>query len=338
MHDAIAKETSMRAALQDYCWQHDGRAVPLGVGCAGIYLKWQDKTERRETISFLHEAYDEGVRYFDTSGDYGDSELLLGELIKDADRKKLFIASKAPYPLDGSRKRAFEVFKRTFYLSFERLKTDFIDFYQIHDTNSFAVCADDAIPFLKERKKDGMIGYMGLGTRSLKAHEHAIVYGSVDGCLSHYEYNLLSTASKRLQELARQNDVAFVNASCLMPGYLVDYSGNLIGTDSEQDDNLPFSLAQRKKNAAKIRGLCERMGMNPLAAALQFSISGTDVSFTLVGLNNTKELKACIQNIDAVIYPEQWAAIKRLMRENPTLDISEEYKSHGFLTKKDRDE
>ncbi|AAT43744.1 aldo/keto reductase [Picrophilus oshimae] len=94
-------------------------------------------------------AYDNGINFFDTSNIYhgrvehnedcikctGNSERILGNIIKEYERESLVIATKVRGPMAGfpngeglSRKHIMWQIRE----SLKRLKTDYIDLYQIH--------------------------------------------------------------------------------------------------------------------------------------------------------------------------------------------------------------
>ena len=82
------------------------------------------RTEMEKAIYILRKAYDGGMRYFDTARAYSDSEEKLGKAFHDI-RDKIYIATK-------THARTPEGFWKELEISLEKLQTDYIDVYQLH--------------------------------------------------------------------------------------------------------------------------------------------------------------------------------------------------------------
>ena len=84
-----------------------------------------------------------GVNLIDTGEAYmnGNSERLIGNVIQDFDRSKLFINTKLYTENEFPSKE--EVIKRT-NECLERLKTDYVDCMQIHSAENSAILKDEA--------------------------------------------------------------------------------------------------------------------------------------------------------------------------------------------------
>ena len=78
-------------------------------------------------------AVKSGINYFDTAHLYIGNEAALGKILKKHDlRKEIFIADKLPHFRCKSRKDIDKLFDE----SLERLQTDYIDYYLIHNIGS----------------------------------------------------------------------------------------------------------------------------------------------------------------------------------------------------------
>lgn len=116
-------------------------------------------------INAVQEAFENGINFFDTADTYGlgKSEELLGKSL-EGKREKVVIASKFGVRVENG---------KTFYdnspqwiqtaveSSLRRLKTDYIDLYQIHYRDGktpLSVVVDK----LEELKKKGYVRYFGL--------------------------------------------------------------------------------------------------------------------------------------------------------------------------------
>ena len=309
------KQTSMKDTVKDFYWNYNGRKLALGVGCAWLGLTSPYEAVVDADRELLMMCYKAGLRYYDTSRTYGESELSVGAFIKEIDRDSIFLATKSKLLIPGG----FDTFKRNFYESFKRLNTDYIDLYQIHDTNRYDVCVNEAIPFLIERKNEGMIRYLGLATRSLVAHSRAIADGYVDSVLSYLDYNLAKKSALGVMKMARNHNVTFINASVLMFG--------LLKSDKSSDAEFN-SLMQGSKQVNyinRLKDLCDDLKINIIEASIQYSLLNPDVDITLNGIKRPGNLESTISAIEHPLYPEQWAAIEALQRTCPSINIMDEY-------------
>jgi aryl-alcohol dehydrogenase-like predicted oxidoreductase len=117
---------------------------------------------RREVLEHLPEL---GGKVVDTAWGYGDSEIVIGKLVKDlGNRDKLFFATKTPNrgdipPGAGALEQALT-----------RLQTTHIDLLQIHNFHGI----DELFPVLVEAKKAKKIRYIGATTSTSDQHPQLI--------------------------------------------------------------------------------------------------------------------------------------------------------------------
>ncbi|MDR1566967.1 MAG: aldo/keto reductase [Treponema sp.] len=301
----------IKEKIRQYRWNFEGRSIPMGVGCAWVSAA---KTEQ-EGLEILLKSYEAGFRYYDTSRRYGESELIVGRFLREIDRKTIFLATKAGFSFQQA--DGFEQFKRDFYESFTRLGVDYIDLYQIHDTENYDRSVPEVIPFLRERQKEGLIGYIGLGTRSLAAHCQGVACGDIESSLSYMDYNLLKLSALPLIDLARRHGTAFINASVLLFGLIK--SPDPLAKPAYGPELL------HRQFAKKMQDLCRRLGIDIVAASLQFSLLNPDIDMTLNGLRRMSNLESTINAMRYRIEPEHWAAITELQRTHPTIGIPDEW-------------
>jgi len=305
----------MKDRIDNYAWRHNGRTLRIGIG-GGWFGRDTEVTMAtlNRDRDFLLNCYDAGFRYFDTSNSYGESELVYGAFIKEIDRKDIFIATKSWY-LSFPEGVNFERFKANFYSSFKRLGVDKIDLFQIHDTNDYSVCCEKVIPFLEDRKREGMIDYIGFGMRNLVSLEQAIVSGRVDSVLQFFDYSLPKGSASKTIGLARKHGVCYINASILLYGRLIDTS---------PPDGLYGVRRRLREQILELRALCAELGVDPVTASYQLSLFNPDIDMLLVGINNDDELTRFLEIMETHIYPEQWAAIERMRTGFENFDIQDE--------------
>jgi len=314
----------MKERVKDFYWKFEGRSIPLGVGCA--YLGGADdyRNTLADDLKLLERLYELGFRYYDTSRTYNNSEQAVGELISRIDRKSVFVATKSIYPF-RSQKNAFEIFRSNFHESFERLKTDHIDLYQIHETEEFECCVQQVIPFLLQQRDKGLIDYIGLGTRSLNAHELAVLSGNVDSVLSYMNYSLLKRSASHVIDMAGKHGVAFINASVFHFG-VIKHPNPL-----QPGKPVHGYHARNLSSAAAMQQLCREMGVDIVQASLQYPMLNPGIALTLNGIKRDSNIDSTVAAMRAVIYPEQWARILELQEKDPYLNVQDDLVWEGLL-------
>jgi len=114
----------------------DWEVSVLGFGAMRLPLadKETGKVDEPETIRMIHYAVDHGVNYIDTAYLYhgGQSEVIVGNALKDGYREKVKVATKLPVWLVEDEKG----FDRYLNEELERLQIEKIDFYLLHGLNS----------------------------------------------------------------------------------------------------------------------------------------------------------------------------------------------------------
>ncbi|ACB84171.1 aldo/keto reductase [Natranaerobius thermophilus] len=133
----------------------------LGLGGGGILA--QEGNESQEEIQeLIQKAVDNGINFIDTAPTYGPSEENIGTALEGLaiDRSELFIATK-------TLSRSYDETMKLVEESLNRLKTDYIDLYQIHGINGQedleeAFSQDGSIQALEKLKQEGVIKSTGV--------------------------------------------------------------------------------------------------------------------------------------------------------------------------------
>jgi len=117
-------------------------------------------------------ALDAGVNYIDTAEHYaqGNSERTIGQVIKNRDRKKLFITGKLNFGFGKSSKDGIKDRARK---CLERLQTDYLDCLMIHMTPTLdQIKREGYHEAIKELKAEGRVRFTGLSNHGIE-HRYA---------------------------------------------------------------------------------------------------------------------------------------------------------------------
>ena len=115
-----------------------------------------------KTEQLIVRAVEEGVNYFDTAYSYGGSEEALGAVLaKNNLRDRIFLATKLPI----GKCRTTHDFDTLFQTQLDRLRTDYIDYYLIHnigDVNEWQrLCGLGIEKWIDGKKASGQIKNIG---------------------------------------------------------------------------------------------------------------------------------------------------------------------------------
>ncbi|MGO9751011.1 MAG: aldo/keto reductase [Solirubrobacteraceae bacterium] len=144
---------------------NSGLAVSVvGLGTNNFGLK----LDLEQSRAVVHAALDHGINLFDTSDSYGDSEQRLGEILQGK-RDDVVIATKfgsdvrrlgQDNGVDWDARGSRRYIRRAVENSLRRLRTDWIDLYQIHRPDP-ATPIEETLSTLDDLVHEGKVRYLG---------------------------------------------------------------------------------------------------------------------------------------------------------------------------------
>jgi aryl-alcohol dehydrogenase-like predicted oxidoreductase len=137
------------------------RVSVVGLGCNNFGMK----LDLEQTRAVVHKALDCGITLFDTADSYGNrggSEEALGQVLGDR-RKDIVLATKFGLPMDAAETKKGA--SRRYILSaveasLGRLKTDWIDLYQLHRPDPLTPI-EETVRALDDLVRAGKVRYIG---------------------------------------------------------------------------------------------------------------------------------------------------------------------------------
>jgi predicted aldo/keto reductase-like oxidoreductase len=184
--------------------------VAIGLGGYHLGLMKDDN----EAIRLTHEAIDAGITFLDNAWEYhgGRSEELMGRGVHDR-RDKVFLMTKV-----CTHGRDRQVAMRQLEDSLRRLKTDYLDLWQVHEVvydnepeKHFA--EGGVIEALEQARREGKVRFIGFtGHKSPEIHLKMLAYGyPFDTCqlpLNCFDATFRSFERQVLPELERRGIAA----------------------------------------------------------------------------------------------------------------------------------
>ncbi len=132
-----SKEITLRDTLPVQMFGKTGHRLPL-LCCGGSAMvqKWAagygvQLPAFANRVVMIRHAYELGVRYFDTARNYGESESIVGEALKDV-RGNIYLATKVGVRADDQGIIEAPQVRASVEESLRMLKTDYVDCIQIH--------------------------------------------------------------------------------------------------------------------------------------------------------------------------------------------------------------
>jgi Predicted oxidoreductases of the aldo/keto reductase family len=247
----------------------------LGFGCMR-FPRNLSQIDLNKTEKLILKAIDNGVNYFDTAYIYGGSEEAFGTILhKNNVRDKIFIATKLPYV----KCQRYEDFDMLFHTQLERLHTDHIDYYLIHNLSDYKnwvrLCDLGIEKWIEEKKASGEIRQLGFSFHGIY-DEFLALLDAYDWDFCQIQYNYVNThyqAGRAGLLKAAEKGIPVIVMEPLLGGKLAN--------------GLPPKAVSLFQNAGG--------GLTPAAWALRWLWNQKEVFVVLSGMNDESQLNENIK-------------------------------------------
>ena len=337
--------------------------IDVSLICLGT-MTWGEQNSEADGHAQLDYALDQGVNFIDTAemyavppreATYGRTEEIIGSwLEKTGRRKEVILASKVsgraqrfayarPHLHGGETRLDRQSILEACEGSLRRLKTDYIDLYQVHwpdrSTNFFGQLGyvhnpdDDAIEIeetlsaLDELVRAGKVRHVGVSNET--------PWGMMRYLQLAESMNLPRIAS--IQDpynlLFRQFEVGSAEVSCREQVGLLAYSPLAMGTLSGKylNGQIPegsrmalfgeyfprYQTAKVQGEIAKYVSLAREYGLDPAQMALAFVNKQVFVTSNIIGATTMTQLETCIGAAEITLPEEVLHGIAIIHKETP---------------------
>ena len=278
---------------------------PIGLGCMGISQSFGPSPERPDMVSFLRQAVDHGITFFDTAEVYGPfaNEEIVGEALEPV-RNEVVIATKFGFAFDESGHQSGvssrpENIRAAVDGSLRRLRTDVIDLLYQHRVDP-DVPIEDVAGTVKELITAGKVRHFGLSEAGPTTIRRAHAVQAVTALQS--EYSLFwREPEQSVLETVEELGIGFVPFSPLGRGLLTGQvtrdstfgAGDIRATLPRFT---PEALASNLELVDKVTAIAARLRATPGQVALAWLLARKP---WIVPIPGTRRLERLDENLAA---------------------------------------
>jgi aryl-alcohol dehydrogenase-like predicted oxidoreductase len=280
----------------------------IGFGAWTIALDWWGKKiEEDEAKRMLKKAYDLGINFFETADMYGKgkSERLIGEVFKDM-RNEIVISTKYGYDFEKVEQIGHNELPQQFDPKFtdyalknslERLQTDYIDVYGLHNPKIRHIHDDTIFQTLDKKIAEGKIKtcQVALGPAIGWTLEGLEAMNRNNVSAVQTVYNILEqTPGNELIENAEKKDVGILvrvpDASGILTGKVKE--DTIIGKNDHRKERKLEWIKSALQKVEQLRPIADRNGLNITEFAIKFIISKNAVSSVFPTVVSVEEIES----------------------------------------------
>jgi aryl-alcohol dehydrogenase-like predicted oxidoreductase len=293
--------------------------------------RWQWALNEEQSRPFIKKALELGINFFDTADIYsfGASEEVVGNALKDfARRDEVVIATKVFNPMSQdpndaglSRKHIMSSIDS----SLKRLKTDYVDLYQIHRWDYFTPI-EETMEALHDIVKAGKARYIGASSMYSWQFAKALYTSDLNGWSRFVSmqphYNLIYREEEReMIPLCLDQKIAVIPWSPLARGLLTgkrsrernetlraqtdDFGKSLYSTDSD------FDIIDRLSEIATKKGLPNTR------VALAWMLSKPAITAPIIGASKPGHLEDAVASLTVKLTQNEIAQLEELYQPHP---------------------
>ncbi len=293
--------------------------IAMGAWAWGNDGTFGDNYTSADLKNVYETAMENGFNLWDTAVAYGMgvSESVLGELTKDTPREKLILSTKfTPQIEDGTPKAMENMIKG----SMERLNTDYIDIYWVHNPMDVEKYTPMIIPLAKR----GQIKEIGVSNHNLseikRANEILNAEGlKISAVQNHFSLLNRSSETSGILEYCKENDITFYAYMVLEQGALTGKydTAHLFPENSDRANAYNPILGEIEKLVAVMKETGEKYNASAAQIATAWAIAkGT---LPIIGVTKTGHVTDAVKAADIVLTEDE---IKTMENMADSIDVS----------------
>jgi aryl-alcohol dehydrogenase-like predicted oxidoreductase len=256
--------------------------------------------------ALLEAILDAGINYIDTAEGYGRgrSERMIGNVIKNRDRKKIFVTTKLGLRGDLTKK----AIKDRALKCLERLQTEYVDCLMIHMPNTVEKLSTEGFhAAFKELKAEERVRFLGLSNHGAqwgdvpetmeKVHLAAAADGRFDVALLVYNFLQKDEGERILKAYKQKNIGTTLMKTNPVLNYLEvkEQADQLKEEDKEVSERMQNLLGRLKGRADATEAFQKQYGLKSYdevrSAAMKFVLNNPNVSCACPTIKNFSDLE-----------------------------------------------
>ena len=290
--------------------QSDLNCSVIGLGTWGMAGSFWGKVDDDQSIATIRAGLEAGINLIDTAPVYGDghSEEVVGRALEGLKREDIVLATKF-----GRFTCETEKIRQELETSLKRLKTDYIDLYQVH-------WPDDKVPFeetfgeLENMRKQGKIRYIGVSNFSVEQTEEASKYCQIVSTQPQYSL-LVRDIEKDILPYCVEKNIGILSYGSIGAGALTGKFKEK-PVFKEDDERASFYTFFQEQNWPKTKQMIDTLeeiaashGKPTVHAAINWVLKQKGISVALVGARTPEQVRMNAQAADWELTDEENAKI-----------------------------
>lgn len=292
-------------------------------GCWQLSPRFWGKVSLEDWNNALERAIELGINFIDTADAYGDgfAESVLGDFLKGHGcRKDLIIATKFYWNFADPENRypdtRYDYILKECEASLKRLKTDYIDLYQIHAWDPLTR-PEEVASALTTLQKQGKIRWIGVSNMNVHQISMYLRYMDVE-CLQPL-YNILDRdVEKEELPFCLEKRIGVITYSSLARGLLTGkYSLDKKFEDSRaQHPRFTGEGFKKILNAVDgyMKPVAEKLGLTVPELAIRWILTHPAVTSAIVGIKHPQHIETVIRASDDILENHLWHTIATGMK------------------------
>ena len=299
------------------------RVSVVGIGCNNF----GGRIDTRATARVIDRALDLGITFLDTADMYsnrGGSETAMGEALQGAKRQNVVLATKCGMQMDDAGKlkgASRRYIMRAVEDSLRRLRTDWIDLYQVHQVDPLTPM-EETLRTLDDLVRSGKVRYVGLSNHPAwmvaEAQETARRLGLNAFVSCQDEYSLLvRDADRELMPMMSRYGLGLLPYFPLACGLLTGkYSREAMPQGARLTDTKRWAdkyLSERNWNVTEaLAAFAKARGHTLLDLAFSWLLARPNVSSVIAGATSADQIEANAKAASWVLMPDELAEVDRI--------------------------
>ncbi|MGE8063185.1 aldo/keto reductase [Pseudomonas sp. NPDC089547] len=287
----------------------------LGFGCMSTTgNQYGPPIDRSQGIRLIRDAYERGVRFFDTAEVYGPyaNEELVGEALQPF-RDEVIVATKFGFAIDGTiaLDSRPERIKKVVEESLRRLRTDRIDLYYQHRVD-LTVPIEDVAGTIKELIQAGKVLHFGLSEPSPRTIRRAHAVQPVSAIQTEYSLMERSVEHNGVLAACEELGIGFVPWGPLGQGFLpgklaLNAQSNFDAKADLRKHFTRFSAEAMKANQpiiAFLKSFGEKKGATPAQIGLAWLLAQKPWIVPIPGTTKQDHLRENLHAVHVHLTPD----------------------------------